>query len=328
MHVILDTNILVNNYRLDTPKFLGLFEYLKKTKSNLYIPDLVTQELVKKYREYANEYIEKTATYERVLFGEVKPVDIESICGKYFSQYIDLVGKKKITSLKSKNHNTGEIFKRALNSLPPFDCSGRGFRDTLIWLDVVDTVIKNKDHYCFITANTKDFGSSKLHTNLLDDLGKQSDRLVYFNSIENFLSTYGEQISFINKLLFDEYFKNKQADILSIIKIDKIYNHSIENIPTRYEIVQKEDLWINNIEISDFFIYSSTNTTYKVQVELLLNLEIEVSVYDTEDDDPFADTINTKGISHCWVDMYLIINKKDHKIEVDQKTPPVAIYPF
>lgn len=320
MQVILDTNILVNNYRLDTPRFQGLFAYLKKTKSKLYIPEIVMNELFKKYKEALEEYSERTDKDNRVLFGEITLIDKENLNRKFISNFLRLVSNKKVHILKSKNYSTKKLFNRALNATQPFNCKGQGFRDTLIWLDIVNTVKKSKDYYCFISANSKDFGTVSLYKNLVDDLGKNADRLLYFNSIDDFLSIYGERISFIDKLLFEEYFEDKKDDLARMIDISYISKSSIE-VEHNYEITDVENEFnIDSIEVDDFYIYSSTKDTYYVQVELRVRLELLLSIYDPASEEIWGYSEGTEGYTWCWIEVSLMIDKNTHDIELIKDT--------
>lgn len=321
MKVILDTNILVNNFYLNSPKFIGLFGYNKKTRSQVVILDFVLKEVIKKYEELVSKYAEQTEQNSRILFNKTNQVDIKPLINDYTQFLLKLVADKKVNIPTSKNVSSKKLFDRALKAKPPFDSSDRGIRDTLIWLSVVDLVSSNpKEYFCFITANTKDFGSEKLHKSLVEDLGKNADRVVYFNSIESFLSVYGEQISFMDNSLFEGFFAKKHKEILSKIRIRDISHSSIEEIPRRYEIADIEDMSINNLDVEDFYVYSSTQNTYKVQVEVSVVLELDVAVYDTSVEDSFGETENVKGYSVCWLEVPLLIDKTTHQIQIDEST--------
>ena len=56
MDIIIDSTVLKDNYFLDTPRFQALFDYLKKTHSKFYIPEVVILETIKNYTKEINEY--------------------------------------------------------------------------------------------------------------------------------------------------------------------------------------------------------------------------------------------------------------------------------
>jgi hypothetical protein len=319
MKVILDTNILVNNFYLNSPKFIGLFGYNKKTRSQIIILDYVLKEVIKKYKEAVTKYAEQNEQHSRILFNKTDKIDTEPLINSYTRFLFELVTDKKVSIPTSKNISSKKLFDRALEAKPPFDSSDRGIRDTLIWLSIVDLINSNPEEYfCFITANTKDFGAEKLNKSLISDLGKNADKLIYFNSIESFLYVYGEQISFMDKSLFEKFFSKKHKEILSKIKIRKISHSSIEEIPRRYQIADIDDMSINNLDVEDFYVYSSTQSTYKVQVEISVVLELDIAVFDTSIEDNFTETENMKGYSVCWLEISLLVDKTTHQIEIDE----------
>ena len=326
MRVILDTNIIVNNYYFNTPKFIGLLGYSKKTRSKVTIPDYVFQEVLKKYKEELEKYAEKEERDNRVLFNKNEKIDILSLVKKYELFLLKLLSDKKITIPTSKNVSSKKVFARALKSLPPFDSAGRGLRDTLIWLSIVDIVKSNpKEYFCFISSNSKDFGQKNLLPQLIEDLGKDISRLIYFNSLEEFLSSYGDQISFIDDNLFNEFFNKKDKFLLSLIDIDKISSSEIEDIPRYYDIEAVEDFSINNIDIQDFYVYNSNQKYYKVEVELIVNLDLDVAVYLRDED--YDSITNKHGFSWCSIDFSLLINKETKEIEIDKDIIPAVYYP-
>lgn len=328
MKIILDTNIIVNNYYLNSPKFIGLFGYLNKTRSKLILQNFVFDEVRKKYKEEIDRYCKQDEKDNRILFNKVKKNEAEDFIKAYDSFLVKFVSDKKISVVKGKNISSKKLFERALRQTPPFDSVGRGFRDTLIWLSVVDMVKSNPtEYFCFITANTKDFGSENLLLRLQEDLGEDKDRLIYFNSLAEFLSEYGDKISFINEKFLHNFFWFQDSFFERIIDVDNISNSAIDEIPSSYDIDSIEDMTINNVEIDDFYIYSATKKFYKVQVEVLVTLELDVVLYDP-DNIHISDTATVKGFSSSYVEVSLLINRETKEIEIDESIKPSVSYPL
>ncbi len=326
MHVILDTNILVDNYRLDAPKFQALDIYLKKTKSKLLIPELVRKELFKKYRQNLVEYSDLISKNERILFSQAKSLEVETLMNGYSADFLRMIAKNKFSILKSRGHSSKKMFDRALDAVAPFDSSGRGLRDTLIWFDILEAVKESSDTFCFITANSKDFGKIELHKNLIDDLGKNKNRLLYSNSLESFLSYYGEQIAFIDKGFFEKFFADKSSEVISVVDKNHINKSSIQEVGSEYDIWDIQDVAINNLEIYDFYIYYSNEEIYKVNVEVAVTLELDLSVFDYQSEEVFGYTPNIKGYSTCWIEYSLIVNKKTREVLFEPGNAPQVGY--
>jgi hypothetical protein len=326
MKVILDTNIIHSNFYLNTPRFLGLFDYLKKTKSKLIIPSFVFQEVQKKYKEELQTYSEREERDNRVLFNSKEKVDILSAEKEYALFWLTLAKDKKVSVPETKEFGAKRLFTRALQSMPPFDSSGRGIRDTLIWLNIVSLVKKSpKEYFCFITANSKDFGKTNLHPQLVEDLGENAAQLIYFNSLEEFLSSYGDKISFIDKKLFEDFFWDKDKYILSLIDEDKFSRSDIDELPRSCYLEGIEEMTVNNLDIRDFYIFSATESSYKVQLEMIVSLDLRVNI--SSEDDYDHNSTSVSGSTYCFIDISLVIDKETEEIKIDEEIPPNVDYP-
>lgn len=61
MDVVVDTNILFQDFRLTSNKFDALFNYLGKTNSSLLLPEVVLQEAVAHYnRKLQHKHVQAT----------------------------------------------------------------------------------------------------------------------------------------------------------------------------------------------------------------------------------------------------------------------------
>ena len=57
MIVVLDTSIIVRDFFMKSSKFRILFDYSKKIPFEIFIPEVVYDELVNKYKEKLMEYM-------------------------------------------------------------------------------------------------------------------------------------------------------------------------------------------------------------------------------------------------------------------------------
>lgn len=97
MNVILDTNIFVNNYFLKSPKFIGLFDYLRKTDSNLYLISLVKDEVIQKYIEEVELYVSSVDTFERNLKEKPEVLNGDVLI-KQYQEYLKSFIKSNFSS--------------------------------------------------------------------------------------------------------------------------------------------------------------------------------------------------------------------------------------
>jgi len=170
--VIFDTNILWQN---NEDKIENLFnsnisksiEFIKeneiKDQIALAIPQLVIDERIKQTLKQVESNIQKIENSVKVL----SPFGIKISQKAYKKNFKSLIYKKKkeqikeaeLEIIKTPIVSQDKIIERSLRGIKPFSDNGdRGFRDTLIWLSILNDAKKNKKlNYVFCTENIEDF---------------------------------------------------------------------------------------------------------------------------------------------------------------------------
>jgi predicted nucleic acid-binding protein len=164
MKVSLDTNILVQDFWLDSPHSRLFLDELNIIPATLHIPEVVIDEIINKYREFLVEKIEQqkkfNADISRLLKKNINPESID------VSQAIIDYGKFLFEKLKSINAEIlpypsvehKEVVRRILERRKPFKKGDAGYRDYLIWETIKNLELWGTEQIVFITNNTKDFG--------------------------------------------------------------------------------------------------------------------------------------------------------------------------
>lgn len=237
MKVVLDTNIIFSDFHFKGAKINNLCESVKSTGDTVYIPEVVIDESINKYRE---ELQAGKSKIEKGLSDVYRLTDKEvyqkSIMDTFISLEINdyaknIRGKIKKLGIKTIPYPTithEDLVKRDLARKRPFQESGKGYRDALIWANVISICEKPVDIFndpklIFINKNHKDFCKPdfSLHPDLKEDLVK--------NGIgENYIRIVEDIDIFIN-----DYIKPKQKilkDILDELNADKQYNDIDLNI--------------------------------------------------------------------------------------------------
>ncbi len=166
--------------------------------------------------------------------------------------------------------------------------------------------------------------------NLQEDLKTNKDLLLYYNSIEKFLSEYGEKISFINLSSIQDYLNKNHDEIWKEIDLNSAFRATLENISMDNGLQDIRNIDIKKIEVLDYYIYGSTDKIYNIQADICVYLEMEVAIYaasapDFEDVD--LEDINVRS-GKCWMTIPLNASKKSKEIKYDPKIPFKTIYPI
>jgi len=197
MIVILDTNTIIQNPKLDSDIHKVLYRYLSKTDSYLLMPEVVHQELPVVYKKRLSEIFSKVKTDVAKLNAFL--TDNNDLCIEYdvnteATKFISLVesiyagfNKNYIASLKPGMLE--ESIRRAINKIRPCSENKEEFRDTLIWLTVISVAEEQDErNVVFITNNTTDFCDSdgNLHEQLKNDLQEKNINVYFYKTLNDF----------------------------------------------------------------------------------------------------------------------------------------------
>ncbi len=183
MKIILDTNIITKDYSLQGGRILKLSDAAKKLGYEVFVPEVVVDEILHQYREELLEahhkYLKGVRSLARMGY-EVKTATendfIEKEIDKKGQEYLERLKELgiKVLPYPSTKHNA--IVHKELFGKKPFANSQKGYRDSLIWETVLEQLIPVKDllfdtQVWFLSSNTHDFAAKDktLHPDLIED---------------------------------------------------------------------------------------------------------------------------------------------------------------
>ena len=140
--VILDANVVIGDYWLRSPSFLLLREFLKNSKATLVVPKIVFEEVVNHHREDVRKLKADTqdnlreaarlfrATNVGNWLNELNTREAKASYEQFLSEQLTKIGA---VFPDYANIPHGDVVKRDLRRRKPFQQSGKGYRDTLLW---------------------------------------------------------------------------------------------------------------------------------------------------------------------------------------------------
>lgn len=181
MQIFIDTNVFFGDWFVRNANLRYLFHFANNEQHELLISRLVVQEVENlRRRELASALgaTKKALSALDRLYGSVlmAPPNEASFSPYDFLQIL----KEKVenlTILEYEGISHSVVVDRALACKRPFLEGEKGYRDTLIWLSLLEHVKLNASHdeIAFITANTTDFFGSgsedTFHSDLIADIG-------------------------------------------------------------------------------------------------------------------------------------------------------------
>ena len=184
MKIIIDTNIINNDYKLHGKNIVMLSDVASKLGYDVCVPEVVVDEIVSHYRDELAQaydiYLKGVSKLKKLLAGSIKAIipeaTIDEQLQQFRVQYEAELQAKDIKILPYPNVAHKSIVAKELDKKKPFKDSQKGYRDSLIWETVKSELVPADDLFdeCqvqLLTRNTKDFADKNgLHQDLKDEL--------------------------------------------------------------------------------------------------------------------------------------------------------------
>lgn len=234
-YVFLDSNTFFNHWHLMGADLTLLANFLKNSHSVLLASELVCEEVQNLYkREQGKAMADLKKSYDKIQrFSKDKsPYSFDHLIQAYdFKQVL----KEKMEFVEFFDYgqiSQKAVTARAISKTLPFRENEKGYRDTLIWLSLLEFLKEKKadDSVAFINQNSNDFYNtegSNLHADLLQDLLslKISCPIKVYSSLNAFVKAEVEtnEYEFTHKNIEEQYLEAISRDIE--LEIQEYMNH-------------------------------------------------------------------------------------------------------
>jgi predicted nucleic acid-binding protein len=255
MNIILDTNVLFNDWTLRSADSQAFLDYVENTGSTIYVPRIVWEEIEKNQQEDLAKKHEAYETACKRLGGSMinqpdfKVVKFEhAITGE---EYLEWLRKKLrfdvLENVLPYGDYTERIAKRVMTKRKPFNLQNSNeYKDTLVWETVLDVIAgkagKKDEEVVFISNDTNAFGAGKsqqenkgergvkgerqvgvLHPQLQEDIdavlaNHQVKRFYYYETFAEFLAAHYTPIKGINKSAVLRYLTSEESGFLQAVQ--------------------------------------------------------------------------------------------------------------
>jgi hypothetical protein len=174
MDVALDSNVILNDPRMEGDAFHSLLDYLKKTNSRLVLSRIVLDEVIARYPERLRPAIHKATTAvgtlsSLALDAKIKlPVVDVTRATRRLKQKL-LKPSQHVSSLIVNNFadiKIEDVAKRGIERIPPANGAGEELRDVIHWLMLLAYARASKRELAFITGDEHFRHGTALHPRL------------------------------------------------------------------------------------------------------------------------------------------------------------------
>lgn len=293
MDVILDTNIIVSDFYMKSENFRLLFDFSKKVPFEIYIPEIVYDEVLIKYREMLED---KLIAYQKAIVQlrnflvcsdyDFLNFDLEMECENY-KDFVDekiTKGKLKIIPYPRTLHK--DIVAHELSRKKPFKLNGSGYRDKLIIDSIFEKFKFPEASVIFISNNSNDFGvEPDFDKDLFYGIKVSNQfRFKIINKLSSFMNQYIQPIKQVNTdlktiLQLNDFTGTSISDWLLLNMEDIIYNndlgYAIMGLDERYGTILLHKIdFIKSIVVTDFTRMDENITVGKIIVDANLIMYI------------------------------------------------------
>ncbi|ERJ64508.1 PIN domain-containing protein [Porphyromonas gingivalis] len=308
MKVILDTNIIFSDFHLKGARIKNLCESVKSTGDTVHIPEVVVDESINKYREKTRGCKLKIdrgiSDFKRLTGKDVEdnPISDEFILkesekyARSFKKQLQELGIK-IIPYPSISHQ--ELVKRDLARKKPFQETGKGYRDALIWESVKSICEKSLSLFenpkiIFVNKNHKDFcEEGLLHPDLKEDLvnnGINEDYVRVIEDIDIFIKEYIKPKQKILKNIQEELNANKQYNGIYLNteinnRITEFLLHrefDYEESPFRQEFENPSVVGINEPSFTVMEVRQISEEEFFVEVKIDVDCEFNFFIFKSD----------------------------------------------
>lgn len=315
MKVVLDSNIIIADFWLESTNFKLLFESAKKGNVKIFIPEVVLDEVVNKYSKRLEDSKGKIDS-ELKIFEKLSRVQeqnpiTQSMIIKSVSDYQkhiqQVVKDNSIEVIKYPKTDHKFLVKKAINKLKPFNANEKGYRDSLIWENIKELLTESESavsqpELVFISSNYKDFatGEYELHPDLISELEDEdfdSKSVIVYPSLSEFNDKqtklfFTQSKSFekklikkelwdfdLHKVLTDYLFKNYVGSELFHYNVDFEFEHSEPTVSSIYEDFEEKITSVKKLNATDYLV------DVEFEVNSIIDFFIDKGDYWSLDDD-------------------------------------------
>lgn len=345
-HLFVDSNVLYKDYRLSTNKYKKLISYKKYTKREIYMSEVVVEELIQQYKEavlWTKWYDESLKTLNNTLISLnsliynselLINIDDSKTSEQDLVEWYDFFLKFKLKQdwiIILPNEFNKDKFDKVVNKVIKWlkpckrksTTDGSWFKDALIRESYLLLLQQNSDQIAFISSNKNDFWTedwNRLNEVLISETWRVN--IEYYTEVQLVRNKY---ISDIESFMDVDNIKDK----LEIWKIEELLKEELNNkievdIYSNENIIVDERIqvtWIINLyNFSNIWIKNMTKLY--VKLEITIEFEFEFESYIKENQEwakwiPITDTAIAK-----WI-VTLELNKSTNEITTSNE--PIII---
>jgi hypothetical protein len=287
MHILIDSNIIIEDFRLSKSHSVQFFKYYKKAGLTCHLSEISLREIESNFRSQLTVKVSSYNSAASRLNGQISamvdPLDQDFIENEVIAYVEYLKGKLlglsvHIQPIPDVSH--GLILEQSFYKKKPFDNKDNGYKDFLILQTAFSIAKAAKSDVIILTKDT-DFGNDEIHPDL-QDVNTSGQTLILRNSISSFidkeLSKYIIESSAKLQLITDIFDEDQHRDNYVTAIFDEINVRHVDYLP---EFITQNFRLIYPPILLAFHAFPETASVVNVRpiTEELIIVEVHVRAY-------------------------------------------------
>lgn len=291
MKIVLDANIIRSSIRMNSDEFKVLFDFLSKTGSEIILPEIVFREVRAGYekmlKDQVNAFLAAKANLRKLLpeleVQEISldiAIEVEKYC--QFLKHTLGLDEEGIAFLRPEYLE--EVVDRAIRKLPPCTQKGEEFRDTLIWLTLLDIAkaAENKAAV-FVSANSSEFGRQDLLPPLSKEAKQNGLSILYYSSLGDFIKSHSSDNPKYTRIWLEAIIDVEHLGDILQTRLGKETDYLVSYGETRLDrLTGYANPITTDLRLDDYFVYELQDGSQFVEFRCVGDVEIEYEYIKTE----------------------------------------------
>jgi hypothetical protein len=227
--IILDSNIYIADFRMTGIGFALLFDHLRRTKSQILLPEIIREEVTARYvEEYEGLHQKATDAilrFRRALIAEDGGFAIverpsKEILRKEIQNKLEYPNIFAPTILiDEKGVSIEDVYMRGISRRAPASGKGEELRDVILWLACLQYAKGHPDEDIVFVSTDKGFwknaGANEARSEILDDIATSGGKIAIFASLERFVKEFSpKEIEFNDESFAEELWADGAIQLL------------------------------------------------------------------------------------------------------------------
>jgi hypothetical protein len=295
--LVLDTNIIYEDFLMRSARFAIIRDFAARTESVFLMPRIVFDELRANYaRELFSRSERLRGTFDSLngllidRLPPVPPIDIQDVTEQYMKHVSDVLELGPGSIREYGESYLRDVVHRAINRRRPCTDKGEEIRDALLWQTILDVAADSRDLVVLISRNTKQFAPERasLHPDLQAEIADRGVRVEYYSSLEEFIRQHATPIAFITEEWLTSRLDEDEIFAKAYDAIEEAVDRHRWIASYRDAVAVGDWTMSGGVSLDEFFVYRMADESIRVQAQWYGHCEVEREI-EAESEEPDYD---------------------------------------